>query len=51
MPLIRNLKAFRHVYPQGKNFLVAQQQPGAQTVRLDGLEVQLVSPVDLMAKI
>ena len=50
-PDLRTFKVFRNVYPQRKNFLVAPQPSGAQTVRLDGLEVQLVSPVDLMAKI
>jgi len=49
-PDSRNLQAFRQAYPQGKNFLVVPQRTGAQTLRLDGLEVSIVSPADLMPK-
>ena len=47
-PEVRNLKAFRQVYPQGKNFIVVPQVSPAQTLRQDGLELRIISPVDLM---
>jgi hypothetical protein len=49
-PDLRNLQAFRQAYPRGKNFVVAPQRTEAQLLRLGGMEVQIVSPTDLMAK-
>ncbi len=49
-PDLRNLMAFRQVYPQGKNFLVVPQLAADQRLRLDDLEVQIVSPAGLMPK-
>src|SRR5207245_993499 len=50
-PDLRNLQAFRQVYPEGRNVVVVPQAAAAQPLRVDGLEVQIVSPVDLMPKI
>jgi predicted AAA+ superfamily ATPase len=47
-PDLRGLQAFRQVYPQGKNFLVVPQVSPTQAARLGGLEVQFVSPADLV---
>ncbi len=43
-----NLRAFRQVYPEGRNYLVVPQPTAAQTLRLEGLVVQVVSPTDLV---
>ena len=47
---VRNLKVFRQTYPHGKNFVVVPQRAPERALRLEGLEVQLVSPADLMAE-
>ncbi len=49
-PDVRNLKAFREAYPQGKNFLVVPQDSSARAVRAEGLELRIVSPADLVAR-
>jgi predicted AAA+ superfamily ATPase len=49
-PDLRNVRAFRAAYPQGRNFLVVPQRADAQTVRIEGLEVRVISPADLMPK-
>jgi predicted AAA+ superfamily ATPase len=49
-PDLRGLQAFRQVYPHGKNFLVVPQISPGSTVRLSGLDVQFVSPADLLPK-
>jgi predicted AAA+ superfamily ATPase len=43
-PDVRNLKAFRQAYPQGRNFLVVPQRNATQTLRLEGLILQVISP-------
>ncbi len=45
---LANLRAFRQVYPEGRNYLVVPQPTAAQTLRLEGLVVQVVSPTDLV---
>jgi predicted AAA+ superfamily ATPase len=47
---VRNVQAFRQAYPVGKNFVVVPQTAPAQTLRVDGLEVQVISPTELMPK-
>jgi hypothetical protein len=47
---VRNLQAFRQAYPAGKNFVVTPQTATPQTLRVDGVEVQVISPADLMPK-
>jgi predicted AAA+ superfamily ATPase len=49
-PDLRSLQAFRQAYPQGKNFLVVPHVSPGPTVRLSGLDVQFVSPADLLSK-
>jgi len=49
-PDLRNLHAFRQVYPHGKNYFVIPQLSATQALHLEGLEVQMVSPADLMPK-
>ena len=48
-PDVRNLKAFRQVYPHGKNFLVVPHGSPDHALRVEGLELWLVSPADLIA--
>ncbi|HAB16901.1 MAG TPA: AAA family ATPase [Verrucomicrobiota bacterium] len=47
-PDLRNLRAFRQVYPEGKNYLVVPQPSSARSLRLEGLDLNVVSPADLM---
>jgi len=47
-PDLRNLQAFRRVYPHGKNFVVVPQTSARQALRLEGLDVEIISPTDLM---
>ncbi len=49
-PDMQNLRSFRKAYPHGKNFIATPQPPGKQPLRVEGLEVQLVSPIDLMTQ-
>jgi len=49
-PDVRNLKAFRQVYPRGKNFLVVPHGSPDHALRVEGLELWLVSPTDLIAR-
>ena len=48
-PDVKNLKVFRQAYPRGRNFFVVPQ-PGAGKPRVQGLEVEVVSPADLMTR-
>ncbi|MBM3832755.1 MAG: DUF4143 domain-containing protein [Verrucomicrobia bacterium] len=47
-PELRNLQAFRRVYPLGNNYIVVPAVTAPQALRVEGLEVQLISPVNLM---
>ena len=47
-PDLRGLRAFRQSYPEGRNFVVVPQQTQAESRRIDGLVVELVSPNDLL---
>ena len=47
-PDLHNLQAFRQVYPHGKNFVVVPQTSTGQALRLEGLDVEIISPTDLM---
>src|SRR5206468_1496045 len=47
-PDLHNLQAFRQVYPHGKNFVVVPQTSAGQALRLEGLDVEIISPTDLM---
>ena len=43
----RGLRAFRAIYPQGKNFVVAPIEGAPYARAVDRLQVSFVSPVDL----
>lgn len=47
-PDLKNLRAFRAAYPQGRNFLVVPQPSAPTPLKVDGLEVSLVTPAHLM---
>jgi predicted AAA+ superfamily ATPase len=47
-PDLRNLHAFRQTYPHGKNFIVTPQRRGKEMLRVEGMQVQIVSPEELM---
>ena len=49
-PDLRNLRAFRAAYPQGRNFVVVPQAADPLPARLDGLAYELVTPTHLMAR-
>jgi predicted AAA+ superfamily ATPase len=48
-PELENLHAFRQEYPHGKNFLIVPELSSGRTLKLKGMEVQVVSPADLIA--
>jgi predicted AAA+ superfamily ATPase len=43
----RSLKAFRALYPKGRNYLVAPIQGAPYERKLDGMQVTVVSPTDV----
>src|SRR5262249_10586436 len=45
---LKNLRAFREAYPHGANFLVVPDTSARRTLRRNGLEIRIVSPVDLI---
>jgi predicted AAA+ superfamily ATPase len=47
-PETRNLRAFRAAYPEGRNFVVVPQLADPTPLELDGLRIELVSPIHLM---
>jgi predicted AAA+ superfamily ATPase len=47
-PDVANLRVFRQTYPKGRNFIVTPQPSGSRSVRLGGLEVEIVSPTELV---
>ena len=49
-PDTRNLRAFRAAYPEGRNFVVVPQLAEPTPLQLDGLQVELVSPIHLMER-
>jgi hypothetical protein len=47
-PDLQNLHIFRRAYPNVANFLVVPDSGGRRKLKLKELEVELVSPADLM---
>lgn len=50
-PDLKNLRAFRAAYPQGRNHVVVPQVSEPTPLKVDGLEVKLVTPAHLMERI
>jgi len=48
-PDLKNLRAFRAAYPQGRNYVVVPQIKEPIPMRADGLGYELVTPAHLMA--
>lgn len=47
-PDLKNLRTFRAAYPQGRNFVVVPHASAPTSLKVDGLEVNLVTPMHLM---
>ncbi|MFM7099587.1 MAG: ATP-binding protein [Verrucomicrobiota bacterium] len=47
-PDLKNLRAFRTAYPQGRNYVVVPLAKEPTPLRMDGLQVELVTPAHLM---
>jgi uncharacterized protein len=47
-PDLGNLRAFRAVYPEGRNYVVVPQPASGQRQRVEGLTVEMISPSNLL---